>query len=98
VRPFLGVGVPGGCTTFSTYLLAARTLLVSGQAGLAGWYVFATPAAGPAGVWVGATSARLVVRLPRRRAGHQNTGRRPSATASSSTSSSPSVASMTRST
>jgi len=98
VRPFLGVGVLGGYTTFSTYMLDARNLLVSGQAGLAGRYVAATLAAGLAAVWVGATCARLVVRWARSRAGHRQTGQEHPAAASSSTSSSPSVASMTRST
>jgi CrcB protein len=98
VRPFLGVGVLGGYTTFSTYMLDTRALLVSGRAGLAGEYVFATLAAGLAAVWVGVTGARLLVRLARRRAGHRHTDRPHPAAASSASSSSPSVASMTRST
>jgi CrcB protein len=98
VRPFLGVGVLGGYTTFSSYMLDARTLLVSGHAGLAGRYVAATLAAGLAAVWVGVTSARLVVRWARRRTGHRQTDQEHPTAASSSTSSSPSVASMTRST
>jgi CrcB protein len=97
VRPFLGVGVFGGYTTFSTYMLDARGLLVSGRAELAGMYVFGTLAAGLAAVWAGVTGARLLVRLARRRRARI----RPTmslSTPSSSTSSSPSAASMTRST
>jgi CrcB protein len=67
LRPFLGVGVLGGYTTFSTYMLDARNLLVTRQTALAGQYVFGTLAAGLVAVWLGVTTARLLTRLPARR-------------------------------
>jgi CrcB protein len=63
VRPFLGVGVLGGYTTFSTYMLDARALLVAGRTTLAGQYVFGSLFAGLAAIWVGVTLARILVRL-----------------------------------
>jgi CrcB protein len=42
VRPFLGVGVLGGFTTFSTYAVEFRALLVPGRVGLAFGYLFGT--------------------------------------------------------
>jgi CrcB protein len=69
VRPFLGVGVLGGYTTFSAYMLDARALLVAGRTASAGAYVFGSLAAGLAAVWASATATRLLVRtLERRRA------------------------------
>lgn len=69
VRPFLGVGVLGGYTTFSAYMLDARALLVAGRAALAGAYVFGSLAAGLVAVWAAVTATRLLVRiLGRRRA------------------------------
>lgn len=65
-RPFLGVGVLGGFTTFSTYALDARSLLVAGRAPLAAAYVLGTLAAGLTAVWFGIFLARLATR-PRRR-------------------------------
>ncbi|HEY6796062.1 MAG TPA: CrcB family protein, partial [Kineosporiaceae bacterium] len=55
----------GGNTTFSTYMLDTRALLVTGQAGLAAEYVGGTLVAGLAAVWAGGVAARLAVRLPR---------------------------------
>ena len=75
VRPFLGVGVLGGFTTFSTYMLDARGLLVSGHAATAGAYLFGSLVAGLAAVWAGVTLARLALRVARAR---QGTARRPS--------------------
>jgi CrcB protein len=42
VRPFLGTGVLGGFTTFSTYAVDTRLLLAAGHPGLAAGYVFGT--------------------------------------------------------
>jgi len=67
VRPFLGVGVLGGFTTFSTYMLDVRGLLVAGDTTTAGSYLFGSLAAGLAGVWAGVTLARLAVRTAERR-------------------------------
>jgi fluoride exporter len=70
VRPFLGVGVLGGYTTFSTYMLDARALLVSGRVLVAGQYVLGSLAAGLVAVWVGATLARLTIRIVTRTRSH----------------------------
>ena len=67
LRPFLGVGVLGGFTTFSTYMLDARALLVAGRTSLAGQYVFGSLATGLAAVWIGISATRLLVRLAERR-------------------------------
>jgi CrcB protein len=68
VRPFIGVGVLGGFTTFSTYLLDTRTLVVAHRVPLAAVYLFSTLAAGIAGVWLGiAVSRLLIARAIRRR-------------------------------
>jgi CrcB protein len=67
LRPFLGVGVLGGYTTFSTYMLDTRALLVSGDARLAGIYLFGSLAAGFTCVWLAVFAARSLVRLSRRR-------------------------------
>jgi CrcB protein len=39
VRPFVGTGVLGGFTTFSTYVVDTRTLLAHGQAAMAAAYL-----------------------------------------------------------
>jgi fluoride exporter len=67
VRPFAGVGLLGGYTTFSTYMLDARGLLVGGHAGLAGVYLLASWAAGLAAVWLALTGARVALAVGRRR-------------------------------
>jgi fluoride exporter len=69
LRPFLGVGVLGGFTTFSTYMLDARDLLVSGHSATAGEYVFGSLLCGLLAVWAGVGAARLLVRLVQRRSG-----------------------------
>ena len=68
IRPFLGVGVLGGYTTFSTYMLDARTLLAEGRAWVALAYVAATLVTGLLAVWVGVVAGRSAVRLAGRRA------------------------------
>jgi CrcB protein len=68
VRPFVGVGVLGGFTTFSTYALDTRALVVADRAPLAAVYLFGTLAAGLAAVWLGIALARLsTTRAIRRR-------------------------------
>lgn len=53
VRPFLGIGVLGGYTTFSTYALDIQQMLDAGAAGPAVAYLVGTVAAALAAVWVG---------------------------------------------
>ncbi len=43
LRPFLGVGVLGGFTTFSAFALETVELAATGQLALAGAYVLSTP-------------------------------------------------------
>lgn len=61
VRPFLGVGVLGGFTTFSTAMVDTRAQLVAGHAGQAGLYLGASLAGGLVAVWVGMVLARAIV-------------------------------------
>ena len=61
LRPFLGVGVLGGFTTFSTYELDARGLIASGRAGLALVYVAGSVAAALVAVTVGVVAGRLLI-------------------------------------
>lgn len=74
VRAFLGVGVLGGFTTVSTYMLDTRALLAADGAPLAAAYLFATLATGLAAVWAGILLARLATRLPRARTGDESPG------------------------
>jgi CrcB protein len=46
VRPFVGTGLLGGFTTFSTYAVDTRGLLAAGRPALAGAYLLATLALG----------------------------------------------------
>jgi fluoride exporter len=61
VRPFLAVGVLGGYTTFSTYMLDTRGLLAAGRAAAAFGYLAGTLLSGLAAVWVGVVVARGAV-------------------------------------
>lgn len=67
LRPFLGVGVLGGYTTFSTYMLDTRTLLTDGHVASAMGYLLGTLIAGLVAVAAGVLLARTLVRLGERR-------------------------------
>jgi len=69
VRPFLGVGVLGGFTTFSTFAVESQALALEGAAGTALLYVALTPALALVAVATGTALARTVSRphLPHRR-------------------------------
>ncbi|MFE2294501.1 CrcB family protein [Streptomyces sp. NPDC059452] len=61
VRPFLGVGVLGGFTTFSTYAADVSGLLVRQELVVAVAYMFATVVAALAAVWAGAVATRRLL-------------------------------------
>lgn len=61
LRPFLGVGVLGGYTTFSTSMLEAHDLFAGGQEALAATYLVGTLVVGVLAVWLGVAAARLAV-------------------------------------
>lgn len=65
VRPFLGVGVLGGFTTFSTAMVEFQRLVAAGAARTGLVYLAGTVAAALVAVWAGAAAARLL--LPSRR-------------------------------
>lgn len=61
VRPFLGVGILGGFTTFSTYVVDMQRLVDAGAAGTALAYLAATLAAALVAVYVGLVITRRAV-------------------------------------
>jgi CrcB protein len=61
VRPFLGTGVLGGFTTFSTYTVDIERLVEGGEAGTSLAYLTATIAAAMAAVTTGAWVTRRVL-------------------------------------
>ncbi|MET7337882.1 fluoride efflux transporter CrcB [Nonomuraea sp. NPDC005650] len=62
VRPLLGVGVLGGFTTFSTYIVDAGRLLAAGAPRGALLYLVATPVMALAAVWAGSGATRTLAR------------------------------------
>jgi len=69
-RPFLGTGVLGGFTTFSTYAVDTRTLVASGRPALATAYVLGTLVVGLLAVVAGLRlTERVAGRVPGRVAG-----------------------------
>ncbi len=60
LRPFFGVGVLGGFTTFSTYMLDTHALLAAGEVVAALTYVLGTLVVGIAAVWLGVFAARCL--------------------------------------
>lgn len=67
VRPFLGLGVLGGFTTFSVHVLDVYRLVAGGSPGTAVGYLVATVLAALAAVAVGAATTRWVVSRARER-------------------------------
>jgi fluoride exporter len=61
MRLFLGVGVCGGFTTFSTFSLETHTLLELNRPAAAGGYVVGSVAAGLLGVWLGLRVGRGIL-------------------------------------
>lgn len=61
VRPFLGVGVLGGFTTFSAYALDFYKLLEREEAGTAFACAAGTVVGALGAVWLGASATRTVV-------------------------------------
>ncbi len=66
VRPFLGVGVLGGFTTFSTYVVEIQRLILAGAGGTALAYLAGTIAAAVGATWLGLVATRVAVRAARR--------------------------------
>lgn len=64
VRPFLGVGVLGGFTTFSTYASETRALLTPGSAATALAYLFGTLLCALLAVLAGVWLARACTARP----------------------------------
>jgi fluoride exporter len=70
VRPFLGVGVLGGYTTFSAYTMDAQVMIAAGRPGMALGYLAGTAVAALAAVQVGVVLTRaLALPHPRTRTG-----------------------------
>jgi CrcB protein len=67
VRPFLGTGVLGGFTTFSTYAVDIQKLVNSGHARTGLAYLAGTMLAALAAVWIAATLTRRVIRWRQQR-------------------------------
>jgi CrcB protein len=62
VRPFAGIGILGGFTTFSTFAVEIRGLAAHDAWALVDAYALSSLVGGVAAVWCGITLARLVVR------------------------------------
>ena len=62
VRPFLGTGVLGGFTTFSTYVVDVRRLVADDAAGLAVLYLAGTVVAALTAAYAGSALTRLLLR------------------------------------
>jgi fluoride exporter len=67
VRPFLGVGVLGGYTTFSTSIVDVQQAAAHGAPGVAACYLGATVVGAMLGVWIGATATVWAVNARRAR-------------------------------
>ncbi|WP_328708736.1 fluoride efflux transporter CrcB [Microbispora hainanensis] len=71
VRPFFGVGVLGGFTTFSTFSVEIVDRVSHGAGVVAGAYAAASLVAGLVAVWCGIVLARTLAGLPVRRGGRK---------------------------
>ena len=71
LRPFLGVGVLGGFTTFSTATIQVEELVVAGRAGVAIAYLFGTAVLALAAAAIGAGTLRAVAAGARRMRGRR---------------------------
>ena len=58
LRPFLGTGILGGYTTFSTAMVGTHSLADAGSWGTASAYLLGTLVAAIAAVWLGVTMTR----------------------------------------
>lgn len=65
LRPFLGVGVLGGFTTFSTYAVETRQLIERAAGGWALLYLFGTLVVALGGILAGMVAARLAIGVTR---------------------------------
>jgi fluoride exporter len=63
VRPFVGVGILGGYTTFSTAMVDVQQMALAGNGGAALGYLLATLFAAVAAAFAGATAARAAAAL-----------------------------------
>jgi CrcB protein len=61
IRPFLGTGVLGGFTTFSTYTVDIQRLVAGAHTGTALLYLALTPIGAFLAVWLTATATRRLV-------------------------------------
>jgi len=61
LRPFLGTGVLGGFTTFSTYTVDIQRLVAGAHPGTALLYLAFTPIGALLAVWATATATRRLV-------------------------------------
>ena len=77
VRPFLGVGVLGGFTTFSTYMLDTHAIFVAGRPSVALLYLLGTLVVGLVAVWLGIAVGRGAVAVLRTRGRGANDGADP---------------------
>ncbi|WP_432477545.1 fluoride efflux transporter FluC [Nocardioides sp. GXQ0305] len=66
LRPFLGVGLLGGWTTFSTYAVEARELLAAGALPTASAYVLGSLVVGLLATWAGILATRRLAVGPDR--------------------------------
>ena len=61
IRPFLGTGVLGGFTTFSTYTVDIQQLVAGAHVDIALLYFALTPIGALLAVWISATATRRLV-------------------------------------